>query len=200
MRINFFKLRSFKFIIKDVCWVIGACSWAQLAHGEAYILRPDLRATTGKDFSVLAGIQERGTKNIDKEELVYFLTMDFMYGFQVASHGFITNVGSKQLNDSVSVEVGGKIEIKDKLALGPQVRGRWDFHVHPHWTAFPIVGIALVVPRESNYSVLRSEMGIGVLFHSAGAVSIRGEITRDAWDFSERGVHFNLKAGATWHL
>jgi hypothetical protein len=157
-----------------------ARSGAFIKHGQAPAQAFDLSFLAGN-----AGIFDLGTYDIGAR-----------FGFRVMSPGFIP-----RLNNSVSVEIGTFIfsETIQDHQIGHRsedyhasyitipVQMRWDFHVHPRWTAFGMAGAtALFLQHDdwnSNTTIsapdtfrARPSIGIGAFFQLNDNGAIRMEV------------------------
>ncbi len=129
------------------------------------------------------------------------------FGFRVMSPGFIP-----RLNNSVSVEVGTflfrettqdhrigyRSEYYHASYIAIPVQMRWDFHVHPRWTAFGMAGATGLFLQHDDWNsnaTVRSphtfgaspHVGLGAFFQLNNDGAIRMEIEPGSPVFSRVG-------------
>lgn len=163
-----------------VCGLVGVLVVPTLAVAKPFITQAGQIPAGDLQLSPLLGA---GYDN--------FVEVGFVASWLVVPHGFIP-----PLNNSVHAEAAVFQDVAGRDPTGSVGgRMRWDFHLHPKWTAYGAPGFAIRFGDKDRHTGLQITGVVGGFFHMTPKISLRAE--------SDAIVHYDhagLRGGITFHL
>lgn len=120
-----------------------------------------------------------------------FVEVGFVGSWLVVPHGFIP-----PLNNSIHAEGAVFHDLAGRDPTGfVGGRMRWDFHLHPKWTAYGAPGFGVRFGDADRHTGLQVTGVVGGFFHMSPTLSLRAES-----DVIMAYRHSGVRGGLTFHL